>query len=58
VITALLALVFLTQPITAIQVAAIIVVCGSVVVEFLWPRLVALRSGAGARSGPCRDTNN
>ncbi len=58
VITALLALVFLTQPITAIQVAAIIVVCGSVVVEFLWPRLVALRFGTGTRSGPCRDTKN
>ena len=51
VITALLALVFLTQPITAIQVAAIVVVCGSVVVELLWPRLVALRSRAVAGSG-------
>jgi drug/metabolite transporter (DMT)-like permease len=48
VITALLAFAFLTQPITAIQVLAIAVICGSVMVEFLWPRLVALRSATDA----------
>jgi drug/metabolite transporter (DMT)-like permease len=60
VIAAMLAFLFLTQPITAIQVAAIVVVCGSVVVEFLWPRLVALRSAtdAGARSGRNPNSGN
>jgi drug/metabolite transporter (DMT)-like permease len=48
VITALLAFLFLTQPITAIQMLAIVIICGSVVVELLWPRFVALRFSAGA----------
>jgi len=48
VITALLAFLFLTQPITVIQMLAIAVVCGSVMVEILWPRLVTLRLSAGA----------
>ncbi|MGF1640206.1 MAG: DMT family transporter [Rhodospirillales bacterium] len=51
VITALLALMFLTQPITAIQVVAIIVVCSSVLGELLWPRLTAGRSSNPTGSG-------
>ena len=41
VITALLAYLFLTQPITWIQLVAIAVICGAVVLELLWPRLTA-----------------
>ncbi|WP_299439302.1 DMT family transporter [uncultured Rhodospira sp.] len=45
VIAAALALVILAQPITAIQMAAIAVICGAVLVEFLWQRR---RQRAGA----------
>lgn len=41
VITAILALAILAQPITLVQVLAIVVVCGSVLFELAWPRLVA-----------------
>jgi drug/metabolite transporter (DMT)-like permease len=44
VITALLALLFLTQPITWMQVLAIVVICGSVLIELSWPRLAAGRA--------------
>jgi drug/metabolite transporter (DMT)-like permease len=37
VITAFLALTILAQPITWVQVAAIAVICGSVLIELLWP---------------------
>lgn len=50
VIAAALALVFLSQPITAIQVAAIAVICGSVMVELLWPRIARRRARSGAHS--------
>ncbi len=43
VITAALAYLFLTQPITWIQLVAIAVICGAVIVELLWPRLTAGR---------------
>lgn len=46
VMTALLAFVFLTQPITAIQVAAIVVICGSVLFELAWPGIVRRRAAA------------
>lgn len=39
VITALLALAILAQPITAIQVIAIVVICSSVLIELLWSRI-------------------
>jgi len=60
VITALLAFLFLTQPITAIQMLAIVVICGSVVAQILWPRLGALLSNtdAGTRSDRCHKTND
>ncbi len=48
VITAVLALAILAQPITMVQVLAIVVVCGSVLVELAWPRLVAKRSRGAA----------
>ncbi len=57
VITLLLAFLFLTQQITGIQMTAILVICGSVVVEILWLRLVALRSNTGTQSGRFRGTN-
>ncbi|MBB4285481.1 DMT family transporter [Roseospira goensis] len=38
VIAAALALLILAQPVTAIQVTAIAVICGAVLVEFLWQR--------------------
>lgn len=41
VITAGLAYLFLTQPITGIQLAAIAVICGAVAAEMLWPRIAA-----------------
>ncbi len=37
VITALLSLMFLTQPITLVQVLAILVICGAVAAEMAWP---------------------
>lgn len=40
VITALLALAFLAQPVTAVQVIAIAVICSSVIVEMMWKRTV------------------
>lgn len=39
VITAFLALAFLGQPIKAIEVLAIMIICGSVVLEMVWPKL-------------------
>ncbi len=48
VIAAALALTLLGQPITPIQVLAIIVICGSVVVELNWPRVSALFSRQGS----------
>lgn len=39
VIAALLAIVILAQPLTALQAVAVVVVTGSVLVEILWPRL-------------------
>ncbi|MGI9405151.1 MAG: DMT family transporter [Hyphomicrobiaceae bacterium] len=39
VITAFLALAFLGQPINSIEILAIIVICGSVLLELAWPRL-------------------
>jgi drug/metabolite transporter (DMT)-like permease len=48
VIAALLAFLFLTQPINGVQMLAVVIICGSVVVEILWPRLVSLRFSAGA----------
>ncbi|MEO0618324.1 MAG: DMT family transporter [Pseudomonadota bacterium] len=39
VLTAFLALAILRQPISGIEVLAILVICGSVVLELLWPRL-------------------
>jgi drug/metabolite transporter (DMT)-like permease len=44
VITALLAVLILLQPITAIQIVAIIVICGAVVVEMAWPYLTRARA--------------
>jgi len=44
VIAALLALLILGQPITVIQIVAIVVICGSVVAEIGWPRWVAVRA--------------
>lgn len=44
VITALLAVLILLQPITAIQIIAIIVICGAVVVEMAWPYLTRARA--------------
>jgi drug/metabolite transporter (DMT)-like permease len=41
VITAFLALVFLSQPITPVQTLAILVICGSVLIELAWPWLTA-----------------
>lgn len=41
-ITAFLGLVILTQPITPVQIAAIVIICGSVLVEMNWPRLTAM----------------
>lgn len=38
VIAAALALAFLSQPLTGWQMAAILVICGSVVVEMMWPK--------------------
>ncbi|MGI9382674.1 MAG: DMT family transporter [Methyloligellaceae bacterium] len=46
VITAALALAVLAQPITWVQVAAIIVICGSVLMEFAWPWVVSRRGRA------------
>jgi len=46
-ITAALALLILKQPISAIQAAAIVVICGAVAIEMMWPWLAARRSGAG-----------
>lgn len=43
VIAAALALLILGQPVTAIQVLAIVVICGSVVAEIVWPRIAAAR---------------
>ena len=40
VITAFLALAFLGQPIKGIEIVAILVICGSVILELAWPRLV------------------
>jgi drug/metabolite transporter (DMT)-like permease len=48
VIAALLAVAVLGQPLTALQVVAVAVVTGSVLVEILWPRL------AGRRGAPAR----
>jgi drug/metabolite transporter (DMT)-like permease len=42
VITALLALAILAQPITAVQVIAIAVICGSVLIELFWSRISRL----------------
>ena len=51
VITIGLAYLFLTQPITWIQVLAIVVICGAVVIELLWPKLSRSASApSGARS--------
>ncbi len=50
VITALLAYLFLTQPITWIQMLAIAVICGAVVVELAWARIAAGGGVAGASS--------
>ena len=41
VITVGLAALFLTQPITWIQITAIAVICGAVIVELSWPRIAA-----------------
>jgi len=49
VITTALALVFLTQPITWIQVVAICVICGAVAVEFLWTERAAKVAPAAAQ---------
>jgi len=46
VITALLALLILAQPITWVQVLAIIVVCSSVFAELIWPRFAARLASA------------
>jgi len=50
VITTALALVFLTQPITWIQVVAICVICGAVAVEFLWTERAAKAAPAASGS--------
>lgn len=42
VITALLALAILAQPITAVQIIAIIVICSSVLIELFWNRISEL----------------
>lgn len=39
VIAALLAVIFLSQAITPLQIAAIFVICGAVLLEFIWPHL-------------------
>ena len=41
VITVGLAALFLTQPITWIQITAVAVICGAVIIELSWPRIVA-----------------
>ena len=46
VIAAVLALLILSQPITAFQIGAILVILGSVLVELFWPKIVALRTAA------------
>ena len=50
VITALLALLILGQAVTWVQMLAILVVCGSVLVELLWPVLTR-RDGVGRNPG-------
>jgi drug/metabolite transporter (DMT)-like permease len=42
VITALLALAILAQPITAVQIIAIIIICSSVLIELFWNRISEL----------------
>ncbi len=46
VITAFLALTILGQPIKGIEILAIAVICGSVILELVWPRLPGSRPGA------------
>ena len=46
VITTALALAILMQPITWVQVAAIVVICGSVLLEFVWPWMAARQARA------------
>ena len=48
VIAALLALAILGSSITAVQVAAIVVVCGCVLVEIFYDQLATLFGGRGA----------
>lgn len=47
VITAVLALVFLAQPVNIIQTLAIAIICSAVLVELAWPRIAA-RTGVSA----------
>ena len=49
VIAALLAIAILSQPLTALQAVAVLIVTGSVLVEILWPRLRALGRTAAPR---------
>ena len=51
VITALLALVILAQPITAVQVIAIVVICSSVLIELFWNRISRI-TGLGKTNAP------
>lgn len=48
VIAAMLALTILSQPITAFQIFAIIVVCSSVILELLWPKVTDKMSSTKA----------
>lgn len=51
VITALLALAILAQPITAVQVIAIVVICSSVLIELFWNRISRI-TGLGKTNAP------
>ncbi len=41
-VTVFLGLVILTQPVTPVQIVAIVIICGAVLVEMNWQRLTAM----------------
>ena len=53
VIAAALALLILGQPVNAIQVVAIAVICGSVIAEIAWPEKWRKSGKSGSGSDPC-----
>jgi drug/metabolite transporter (DMT)-like permease len=48
VIAAVLALWILQQPVSTMQWLAVVIICGAVAFEALWPRLAARRAAAEA----------